>query len=109
MNRRAKRLLEELDREVREHIELAMQENIDRGMSPEEARYAALRKFGNVTSVKENAREVWTVVWVEQFVQDLRFALRQLRKAPGFHPHSYDRAGANRAKSADWGSAGARS
>src|SRR5215467_14277901 len=50
-NRRAKQLLNDLDQEIREHIELATQENIDRGMTPTEARYAALRKFGNVTRV----------------------------------------------------------
>ena len=47
MKRRAKQLLNDLDQEIREHIELATQENIDRGMTPTEARYAALRKFGN--------------------------------------------------------------
>jgi hypothetical protein len=46
MKWRAKRLLNDLDQEIREHIELATQENIDRGMNPEEARCAALRKFG---------------------------------------------------------------
>ena len=84
MNRSAKRLLNDLDREIREHIELATQENIERGMSPEEARHAALRKFGNVTQVKEDAREVWSVVWAEQLLQDIRFAFRQLRKSRGF-------------------------
>ncbi len=84
MNKLGKRLLDDLDQEIREHIELATQENIDRGMAPEEARYAAMRKFGNVTRVKEDAREVWTLVWVEQFVQDIRFALRQLRKSTAF-------------------------
>ncbi|MGB7435838.1 MAG: ABC transporter permease [Candidatus Acidiferrum sp.] len=84
MNRRGKRLLNDLDQEIREHIELATQENLERGMSPEEAYYAALRKFGNVTRVKEDAREVWSIIWAEQFGQDLHFAFRQLRKSRGF-------------------------
>ena len=84
MNRRAKRLLEELDQDIREHVELATQENIERGMTPEEARYAAMRKFGNVTRVKEDTREVWSTVWLERLGQDLRFALRQFRKSPAF-------------------------
>src|SRR5215467_908734 len=84
MNRRGKRLMEDLDQEIQAHIELATQENIDRGMAPQEARYAALRKFGNVTRAKEDAREVWSVAWAEQLVQDIRFALRQLRKSLGF-------------------------
>jgi putative ABC transport system permease protein len=83
MMQRGKHLLVDLDQEIRDHIELETQENIDRGMAPEEARYAALRKFGNVTRVKEDAREVWSVVWLEQLLQDARFALRLLCKAPG--------------------------
>ena len=84
MMRRGKRLLEDLDREIREHIELETQENIDRGMDPEQARYAAVRKFGNVTRVKEDAREVWIVVWLEQLLEDIRFAFRLLYKTPGY-------------------------
>src|SRR5207244_9683663 len=59
--RRGRRILEELDRDIREHIERETQDNIERGMTPEEARYAAVRKFGNVMRVKEDTRDVWRI------------------------------------------------
>jgi predicted permease len=82
--KRRERMLKDLDEDIREHIEIERQDNIARGMSPEVARLAALRKFGNVTRVRENARDVWSFVWLEQFVQDGRYGFRLLRRSPLF-------------------------
>lgn len=59
--RRGKRMLEKLEADIREHIERETQDNIDRGMPREEARCAAMRKFGNLMRVKEETRAVWRV------------------------------------------------
>ena len=76
--------LDNLNDDIRDHIERETQENIDGGMSPEEARAGALRKFGNITRVMEETRAVWVSVWLEQLLQDIRCGLRGLRRNPGF-------------------------
>src|SRR5262245_27917099 len=77
-------LEEELDKEARFHLEREREENIVRGMSPEEARYAAIRNFGGVERVKEESRDVRGVRLLEEVRQDMRYGARMLFKNPGF-------------------------
>jgi putative ABC transport system permease protein len=80
--KRAKRALNGLDDDIRAHIERETQDNLDRGMSPDEARRQALLKFGNVALVKEDTRRVWVWTWLDEACRDLRYAARTLRRNP---------------------------
>jgi len=79
-----RRLYGDLSEEIREHLEEKIEELVAGGMSRREATYAARREFGNVTLTEENSRLVWRWPLLENFLMDLRFALRMLVKNPGF-------------------------
>lgn len=73
-----------LDEELRDHLERQIAENLAVGMSPEGARYAALRAFGNPALVRDQSHDKWSWNWLETFLRDLRYGLRTLKRTPGF-------------------------
>jgi putative ABC transport system permease protein len=81
---RRERAAQLLDDELQFHLDEQFAENVAAGMSLEEARYAAKRVFGNSTLLKEEARDSWGWISLEQIGQDLRYGIRILRKSPGF-------------------------
>ena len=70
--------------EVQAHLEHEIARLVEEGMSPDAARAAARKSFGNVTRAQERFHESTRWVWIEQFVQDLRYAARGMRKSPSF-------------------------
>jgi predicted permease len=78
------KLEDDLDDELAAHIDLAVEENVRRGMTTQEARTKALRDFGRVTQISENYRVQRGLPFFEQAGRDIRYATRQLRKSPGF-------------------------
>ncbi len=73
-----------LNDELQFHLDQQVKENIARGLAPDEARYAALRTFGNPTQLGDEARSSWSWNWLEKFLRDLRYGARTLTRSPGF-------------------------
>src|SRR5688500_7981620 len=74
----------EMKAELQAHLDGLTERNVARGMSPEEARFAAMREFGGVEQIKERTRDERRTAWAENMASDLRLAARQLWKTPGF-------------------------
>jgi hypothetical protein len=74
----------DLERELRSDLELEMEEQAERGLSPADARSAAQQAFGNTAFLKEEVREMWGWTWIERFWPDLRYATRMFVRNPGF-------------------------
>jgi predicted permease len=74
----------DIDDEIAFHLAMRQAEHERDGLAPEIARRTAARQFGNITAVKEQTRNMWTFPSFESFAQDLRYALRTLRRAPAF-------------------------
>jgi hypothetical protein len=81
---RRERWHRERDRELQAYLEMETDENLARGMTPEEARYAARRKLGNPTQIREEIYRMNSLTFIESLWQDVRGGLRMLRKNAGF-------------------------
>ncbi|MGC2398479.1 MAG: ABC transporter permease [Acidobacteriaceae bacterium] len=73
-----------LSDEMQFHLDQQIKENVDRGMDAEEARYAALRTFGNPVLLRDEARSSWSWNSLEKFLRDMRYGVRTLSRTPGF-------------------------
>jgi putative ABC transport system permease protein len=82
--RRIKKRNADVERELNSDLELEEEEQRERGISGEEARYAALRAFGNPNLIREQTLDIWSLTWLESLARDLRITLRGLGRSPGF-------------------------
>jgi predicted permease len=78
------KLYSDLSEEMRLHLEERTEQMMAKGMGREEAERGARKAFGNRTLIEERSREVWVWPWIESMWGDVRYALRQLRRSPGF-------------------------
>lgn len=81
---RRRRTREDFSNEIQSHLDLETERLASEGMSPDEARAAALKAFGNVATAKERFYETSPWAPLEQFLQDLRYAARWMRQSPSF-------------------------
>ena len=79
-----RRAEQDVQRELDLHLELETQQNIEQGMSPEDAMRAARAALGNVPLIREDVRAVWCARWLDALVRNLVHMLRSLRRTPGF-------------------------
>src|SRR5262249_58134907 len=80
-----RKLEQELEDEIRSHLDMQIEDNLRQGMSPDEARYEALRKFGGVEQVKESYRNRHSLSIEDSTLLGLRYALRMFRRQPDFN------------------------
>jgi putative ABC transport system permease protein len=81
---RKRRLDQELEYEIRSHLELAERDAVARGLTPEQARREARRSFGGIEQIKEEHRDRRSLRWIEALFRDFRYGLASLLRAPGF-------------------------
>lgn len=75
---------QDLEQDIRNHIEEEVAENLGRGMTPGDARSAALKKFGNILHAQEATRAIWVPGWLDEFFQDCRYAQRTFQRSKVF-------------------------
>src|SRR3954452_11727453 len=80
---RGRRVEQELDEELQFHLDRKIDEGLARGLSPRDARDAALRAMDGLEQRKEEMRDARRIHWLTDFVDDLRYAIRSLRRTPG--------------------------
>src|ERR1700689_4726485 len=81
---RRRQVDQELKDELYDHLDQQITENLANGMSPEEARYSALRAMGGLTQIEQQCRDARGGNLMEDLIQDLRYGFRQLSRSPGF-------------------------